>query len=747
MNGKHFVAILILALLKQAYPKPIQGCLLSHAFDDKFKKNLGGKKLIEMFNNSKVTLGKGSFGVVNEIKWKNIKGEEISVAVKRVELESDFEHDIMSKEIGILNTLKNLPEIMNLHGCVQEARIKTVTEIKSGIKYETNFKISHVYLVLEKLYLDFEENKDESKSLYAKLKNLRVDQRMEVYLKFYQALQVLHSKDFVHSDFKPANIMSADENMQEIKLIDFGLSNNNNRSSIGHSPCYAPIEAFGTHVLKFSFDVYGWGVSVAAIETGLSNYYSKSNQFYIDTNKQYNKEFVTKIFNYFKDNLRNVPYLSLPSPPIDKYSKEGDSFYKLIMACLAFYESQRPDDQSIIDRLKAIITVTKNQLELENKQKIIAPPQSQIKIDQTVNKVSLPVHPTQNVVKPIEKEYRAPIYVNDYKPTPMRRMYYPLNGEPYEIFDNNQIPNYAAIKPLLPIEKVGELRQENIKEPLEKQGKLGIQNPQNENIPSGNRPLGAQREPIVKENSKEVVPVVEKNNLKEDNRVNIKLATIHPKVIPVEIKYDQRYLQTKTDEDIFKYIKPLQKNLPDITKKTIDNGVVVLENVQNELKSDKKSEELINPIVNNEIQFDILPSRPVCKEIESDALKQDPKPTGRQLIVRDKDKINNNGKKLLSRSPKANPNKVDLIQNPIPLDNLPTSFESDEVGIPIVFSPVEIAAPVAGICSKDPNLDNKDLQAGKNENSYLKILLLGGVGLAVVAAAVGFILHSRRNKV
>ncbi len=137
---------------------------------------------------------------------------------------------------------------------------------------------------------------------------------------------------------------------------------------------------------------------------------------------------MTKIFNYFKDNLRYVPYLSLPAPPIDKYSKDGDSFCKLIMACLAFHESQRPDDQRIIDRLKVIITITKNQIELENKQKIIAPPQSQIKVDQTVNKVTLPVRPTKNVVKTIEKEYRAPIYVKDYKPTPVRRMYYPLNG-------------------------------------------------------------------------------------------------------------------------------------------------------------------------------------------------------------------------------------------------------------------------------------------------------------------------------
>ncbi len=160
---------------------------------------------------------------------------------------------------------------------------------------------------------------------------------------------------------------------------------------------------------------------------------------------------------------------------------------------------------------------------------------------------------------------------------------------------------------------MGELRQENIKDPLEKQGKLGIQNPQNENIPFGNRPLGAHNKPIVKENIKEVVPVIENNNLKEAHPVNIKLATIYPKVIPVEVKYNQRYFQPKTDENFFKYIKPPQKNLPDLTQKTINNGVVVLENVQSELKSDTESEELINLTVINEIQLDILPTRTKSK--------------------------------------------------------------------------------------------------------------------------------------
>ena len=37
-------------------------------------------------------------------------------------------------------------------------------------------------------------------------------------------VQYLHRKDIIHRDLKPDNILFADENLESLKIIDFGLS-------------------------------------------------------------------------------------------------------------------------------------------------------------------------------------------------------------------------------------------------------------------------------------------------------------------------------------------------------------------------------------------------------------------------------------------------------------------------------------------------------------------------------------------
>ena len=43
----------------------------------------------------------------------------------------------------------------------------------------------------------------------------------------FKAVQYLHRKDIIHRDLKPDNILFADENLENLKIIDFGLSYKN----------------------------------------------------------------------------------------------------------------------------------------------------------------------------------------------------------------------------------------------------------------------------------------------------------------------------------------------------------------------------------------------------------------------------------------------------------------------------------------------------------------------------------------
>lgn len=89
------------------------------------------------------------------------------------------------------------------------------------------------------------------------------------------ALRYVHSKNRMHLDIKPDNIM-IDSNDNAI-LIDFGTSkqydevNGENTSTlIGRTPGYAPIEQMGNNVMRFTpaTDIYALGATLYKLITG-----------------------------------------------------------------------------------------------------------------------------------------------------------------------------------------------------------------------------------------------------------------------------------------------------------------------------------------------------------------------------------------------------------------------------------------------------------------------------------------------
>lgn len=91
------------------------------------------------------------------------------------------------------------------------------------------------------------------------------------------ALKYVHSRNRLHLDIKPGNIM-IDKNGKAI-LIDFGASKQydeeageNTSTLLGKTPGYAPLEQMGNDVVKFlpSTDIYALGATLYKMLTGIT---------------------------------------------------------------------------------------------------------------------------------------------------------------------------------------------------------------------------------------------------------------------------------------------------------------------------------------------------------------------------------------------------------------------------------------------------------------------------------------------
>lgn len=106
-----------------------------------------------------------------------------------------------------------------------------------------------------------------------------MDERRAVgYIKqIAEALEYVHSRNRLHLDIKPGNIM-VDENDKAV-LIDFGASKQydeeggeNTSTLLGKTPGYAPLEQMGNDVVKFlpSTDIYALGATLYKLLTGVT---------------------------------------------------------------------------------------------------------------------------------------------------------------------------------------------------------------------------------------------------------------------------------------------------------------------------------------------------------------------------------------------------------------------------------------------------------------------------------------------
>ena len=202
-------------------------------------------------------LGNGSFGKV--YKAKEIKTDKI-IAVKQIPIQNmEKNYKLILKEINVLKNLSH-PNIVKYYKF-----------------YEENDKI---YIIME--YLEGGSLKDFIKNQKNKINE---DICRIIIKQILKALSYLHySCDICHRDIKPENIMfKYKDDINDIKLIDFGLSSNSFEKKNYLDNCgtliYMAPEQISNKIYSKSVDIWSVGIILYMLLNGGKNpFYNKGDK-------------------------------------------------------------------------------------------------------------------------------------------------------------------------------------------------------------------------------------------------------------------------------------------------------------------------------------------------------------------------------------------------------------------------------------------------------------------------------------
>ena len=256
-------------------------CIPKKEFEAESKAHIGDTTfddIISFFN----VLGKGTFGKVYKMKWDNQKA-----ALKRQIARDFFDVISIGREARILEKLKGVPGVVQLHSCMVE-----------GKEY---------FFVFERMESDLKESRRAFQSL-------TLSRRINFYKQLAFALAEIHERGIVHNDFKPANVMSKDEEFNGPKIIDFGMScemNDPNKYDCqGGSPGFSSPEKLNSENSNTNFapsdktDVWAFLLTIADIEKKGIFFYTN---FYDEVKDEcYEKDYSQKCFEDLIKSIKTI---------------------------------------------------------------------------------------------------------------------------------------------------------------------------------------------------------------------------------------------------------------------------------------------------------------------------------------------------------------------------------------------------------------------------------------------------------
>ncbi|KAI4312777.1 hypothetical protein MLD38_037571 [Melastoma candidum] len=224
------------------------------------------EEIVKATGNFSLLIGSGGFG--NVYRGRLTRGRSLrKVAVKVVDCSTGRRRLALEQELGVLLQLRheNIVEILGY--CIDREEEGALI-----FDYVSNGTIE------EKLHP--ERRSCEETPSRRSSKTLPWKNRVKIAFQLARAIEYLHRKSVIHGDIKPSNVL-LDEDLN-CKLCDFGsskkmrttdcspMSNHKVRNNrIMGSPGYADPEYLRTGMASEKNDVYGFGMVLLELVTGL----------------------------------------------------------------------------------------------------------------------------------------------------------------------------------------------------------------------------------------------------------------------------------------------------------------------------------------------------------------------------------------------------------------------------------------------------------------------------------------------
>ena len=230
-------------------------------------------------------LGEGTFGTVR-LGTHKITGEKVAIKIldkKKILEETDKTR--LEREIKIMKIIRH-PNIVHLYNVI-----------------ETN---QFIYLIME--YISGKELFD----YIIKKGKLKEKEACKFYQQIISGIEYLNKLKIVHRDLKPENLLL--DCKKNIKLVDFGLSNNYSNDNLlltaCGSPCYAAPEMInGEKYNGLLVDIWSSGIVLYAMICGFLPFEDKDNNILYDKicEGKFNvPNFISDLGNDFLHRILNV---------------------------------------------------------------------------------------------------------------------------------------------------------------------------------------------------------------------------------------------------------------------------------------------------------------------------------------------------------------------------------------------------------------------------------------------------------
>merc|ERR1711971_875028 len=195
----------------------------------------------------------------------------------------------------------------------QEAALKNEVQILQNLSHPGVVNLERMFETPERIFVVMEKLRGDMLEMILSSEQGRLSERITEFLvtQILVALKHLHSKNIVHCDLKPENVLlSSDSDFPQVKLCDFGyariIGKKSFRKSIVGTPAYLAPEVLYSNVLKKR----GFNRSLDMWSTGVIIYVALSGQFPFNEDVD------------IEDQIKNAHFM-YPNRPWRSISKEA----------------------------------------------------------------------------------------------------------------------------------------------------------------------------------------------------------------------------------------------------------------------------------------------------------------------------------------------------------------------------------------------------------------------------------------